>query len=151
MRSCRFRGLGPAHFEERGDIAQGKFAMPRLPGSFRFVDTSASFPESVLEMEIYSVGSVANDDVAGRVEAQILPTGRAMRYRNRVMGLLSLLMVITYLDRVCISVAGPRIQDSLHIGPAAWGWVTGIFTLSYAVFEIPSGRAGRPDWAAARC
>jgi MFS transporter, ACS family, glucarate transporter len=65
-----------------------------------------------------------------------------MRYRNRVLGLLSLLIVITYLDRVCISVAGPRIQDSLHIGPVAWGWVTGIFTLAYAAFEIPSGILG---------
>ena len=65
-----------------------------------------------------------------------------MRYRNRVMGLLSLLMVITYLDRVCISVAGPRIQDALRIGPEGWGWVTGIFTLSYALFEIPSGALG---------
>jgi ACS family glucarate transporter-like MFS transporter len=54
-----------------------------------------------------------------------------MRYRNRVLGLLSLLTVITYLDRVCISVAGPRIQDSLHLTPAQWGWVGGIFTLSY--------------------
>jgi hypothetical protein len=44
---------------------------------------------------------------------------------------------ITYLDRVCISVAGPRIQDDLHIGPAGWGWVTGMFTLSYCLFEIP--------------
>ena len=51
-------------------------------------------------------------------------------------------MVITYLDRVCISVAGPRMQEALHIGPVAWGWVTGIFTLSYAVFEIPSGALG---------
>lgn len=65
-----------------------------------------------------------------------------MRYRNRVLGLLSLLLVITYLDRVCISVAGPRIQDSLHIGPVAWGWVTGIFTLSYCLFEVPSGVLG---------
>ena len=65
-----------------------------------------------------------------------------MRYRNRVLGLLSLLIVITYLDRVCISVAGPRIQDSLHIGPAAWGWVGGIFTFAYAAFEIPSGALG---------
>jgi MFS transporter, ACS family, glucarate transporter len=55
---------------------------------------------------------------------------------------LSLLLVITYLDRVCISVAGPRIQEALHIGPIAWGWVTGIFTLSYAAFEIPSGALG---------
>jgi ACS family glucarate transporter-like MFS transporter len=43
-------------------------------------------------------------------------------------------MVITYLDRVCISVAGPRIQEDLHLGPVAWGWVTGVFTLSYGIF-----------------
>jgi MFS family permease len=55
---------------------------------------------------------------------------------------LSLLLVITYLDRVCISVAGPRMQEALHIGPVAWGWVTGVFTLSYAAFEIPSGALG---------
>jgi ACS family glucarate transporter-like MFS transporter len=59
-----------------------------------------------------------------------------------VLGLLSLLLVITYLDRVCISVAGPRMQEALHIGPVAWGWVTGVFTLSYAAFEIPSGVLG---------
>jgi MFS transporter, ACS family, glucarate transporter len=59
-----------------------------------------------------------------------------------VLGLLSLLLVITYLDRVCISVAGPRMQEALHIGPMAWGWVTGIFTISYAGFEIPSGAMG---------
>ena len=51
-------------------------------------------------------------------------------------------MVITYLDRVCISVAGPRMQEALHIGPVGWGWVTAIFTLSYAVFEIPGGALG---------
>jgi ACS family glucarate transporter-like MFS transporter len=65
-----------------------------------------------------------------------------MKYRNRVLGLLFLLLIITYLDRVCISVAGPRMQEALNIGPAAWGWVTGIFTLSYAAFEIPSGVLG---------
>lgn len=65
-----------------------------------------------------------------------------MKYRNRVLGLLAALLVITYLDRVCISVAGPRMQDALHIGPEAWGWVTGIFTLAYAAFEIPTGALG---------
>ena len=68
--------------------------------------------------------------------------GPPTNYRSRVLGLLSLLLVITYLDRVCISVAGPRMQEALHISPLAWGWVTGIFTLSYAVFEIPSGALG---------
>ena len=65
-----------------------------------------------------------------------------MKYRNRVLGLLSVLMVITYLDRVCISVAGPRMQSALNIGPIGWSWVTGCFTLAYAVFEIPSGAMG---------
>src|SRR5258708_39494040 len=68
--------------------------------------------------------------------------GLATKYRNRVLGLLSILLVITYLDRVCISVAGPRMQEALHIGSLGWGWVAGIFTLSYAAFEIPSGALG---------
>lgn len=65
-----------------------------------------------------------------------------MKYQNRVLGLLGLLAIITYLDRVCISVAGPRMQDELHISPEAWGWVTGMFALSYCIFEIPSGAIG---------
>jgi ACS family glucarate transporter-like MFS transporter len=65
-----------------------------------------------------------------------------MKYRYRVLGMLVLLFAITYLDRVCISVAGPRIQGELGIGPVGWGWVTGIFTLSYCLFEIPTGALG---------
>jgi len=56
--------------------------------------------------------------------------------------LLFLLAVITFLDRVCISVAGPRIQEYLHIGPHQWGWVVGVFAIAYAVFEIPGGWMG---------
>jgi len=65
-----------------------------------------------------------------------------MRYRPRVLIFLCALAAITYLDRIAISVAGPRIQDTLHIGPEAWGWVVGVFTLSYGIFEIPTGRMG---------
>lgn len=70
------------------------------------------------------------------------------RHRYIVVALLILLFTITYLDRVCISVAGPRMQEDLHIGPAAWGWVGAIFTLAYCIFEIPSGALG--DRAGAR-
>lgn len=65
-----------------------------------------------------------------------------MRYRHRVTGFLVLLFAITYIDRVCISVAGPRIQEDLGIDPVGWGWVTAMFTLSYCIFEIPSGALG---------
>ena len=65
-----------------------------------------------------------------------------MRYRHRVSGFLVLLFAITYIDRVCISVAGPRIQEDLGIDPVGWGWVTAMFTLSYCLFEIPTGALG---------
>src|SRR4029450_7351356 len=55
---------------------------------------------------------------------------------------LVLLFAITYLDRVCISVAGPRMQEDLRIDPIGWGWVTGMFTLAYCLFEIPTGMMG---------
>ena len=66
----------------------------------------------------------------------------APKYRNRVLGFLFLLSSITFLDRVCISVAGPRMQAELGMTPQMWGWVMGVFTLSYSLFEIPSGALG---------
>src|SRR4029434_5189449 len=65
-----------------------------------------------------------------------------LRHRHRVLALLILLAAITYIDRVCISVAGPRMQEDLGIDPVAWGWVTAMFALSYCLFEIPTGAMG---------
>jgi ACS family glucarate transporter-like MFS transporter len=62
-----------------------------------------------------------------------------MKYRHRVLALLAALSIITYLDRVCISVAGPRIQNEFGLDPEQWGLVTGAFAIAYALFEIPSG------------
>jgi len=65
-----------------------------------------------------------------------------MKFQHRVLGMLSLLAVITYVDRICIAVAGPRMQDELGISPEAWGWVSSVFFISYGAFEIPSGLLG---------
>lgn len=65
-----------------------------------------------------------------------------LKYRHRVLAMLCLLSVITYIDRVCISVAGKAMQDDLQIRPEQWGWVTGLFAIAYAAFEIPSGVLG---------
>lgn len=73
---------------------------------------------------------------------QALPVKSSTSALRPVVVLLVLLFGITYLDRVCISVAGPRMQEDLHIGPIGWGWVTGVFTLSYCLFEIPTGILG---------
>src|SRR4051794_12992229 len=58
------------------------------------------------------------------------------------MALLSALAVILYVDRICISVALPRIQEELAIAPEHLGWVSVAFSISYAAFEIPSGHMG---------
>ena len=52
------------------------------------------------------------------------------------------LSVITFLDRLCIAVAGPRIQQELNITPDHWGWVLGAFILAYGAFELPTGALG---------
>src|SRR6202020_596057 len=67
---------------------------------------------------------------------------RSSKDWHGVVALLVLLSGITYLDRVCISVAGPRMQEDLHISSLGWGWGAGIFTISYCLFEIPTGILG---------
>lgn len=65
-----------------------------------------------------------------------------MKKRHLVLTFLALLSVITYIDRVCIGVAGPRIQDELGLSPTQWGWVLSVFIISYGLFEIPTGAWG---------
>lgn len=64
------------------------------------------------------------------------------RKRHIVLAMLVLLGAITFLDRLCIAVAGPRVQSELGIPPEQWGWVLGAFVLSYGIFEIPTGALG---------
>ena len=49
---------------------------------------------------------------------------------------------MTFLDRIAISVAAPRIQEELGIMPQHWGWVIGSFVLAYGIFEMPTGAMG---------
>jgi len=65
-----------------------------------------------------------------------------MRARFVVLALLVGLSVITYMDRVCISNAASQIQLDLHITDSQWGWVLGIFSIGYGLFEIPTGAWG---------
>lgn len=68
---------------------------------------------------------------------------RPIRLSSRMLlGLLVALSIITFLDRLCIAVAGPRIQRDLDISPEQWGWVLGAFVLAYGLFEIPTGAMG---------
>ena len=52
------------------------------------------------------------------------------------------LAVITYVDRVAISVSIQFIRGELGLSPAQVGWVLAAFAWAYAVFEIPGGWMG---------
>lgn len=65
-----------------------------------------------------------------------------MPQRHFILALLVALSVITFLDRLCISVAGPRMQAELGIPPEQWGVVLSAFVLAYGLFEIPTGMMG---------
>ena len=63
-------------------------------------------------------------------------------YRYRVLILLFFLTLITYLDRICISLVGVRIKSEFKLSNEQFGWVLGAFALAYALFEIPAGVLG---------
>ncbi len=52
------------------------------------------------------------------------------------------LAIVTYIDRVCISIAAPAISETFQLTPKQMGWVFLIFNWSYAAFEIPGGFLG---------
>ena len=65
-----------------------------------------------------------------------------MKKRTLVLILLTALGVITFLDRINISVAGDSIMTDLNLDESQWGWVLSAFILSYSLFQIPLGLWG---------
>lgn len=59
--------------------------------------------------------------------------------RRLVIGGLFLLSVLLYVDRVCISVAKESVSKDLGLTNEQMGWVFGVFTLGYALAQVPSG------------
>ena len=65
-----------------------------------------------------------------------------MKARYGVLTGLFLLSTITYLDRVCMNVVSKYVKSDLHLDNEQFGWILGAFSLSYALFEIPTGSLG---------
>jgi MFS family permease len=74
------------------------------------------------------------------------------RARRRLMPFLGLMYILNYLDRVNIGYAKEGLQASTGISDAEFALAAGIFTVSYAVFELPSNlvlhRIGARTWLA---
>jgi ACS family glucarate transporter-like MFS transporter len=78
----------------------------------------------------------AKDLAASSVAPAAAPPSRA---RYTVLGFALVITAISYLDRVCISMTAPFMQQDLGLSDAQVGYVFSAFTFAYAVFEIPGG------------
>jgi MFS transporter, ACS family, glucarate transporter len=52
------------------------------------------------------------------------------------------LSIVTYIDRVAISVVSPMMKRDLGLSNDQWGWCLGAFGLAYSLFEMPGGFMG---------
>ncbi|MBI3596841.1 MAG: MFS transporter [Nitrospirae bacterium] len=64
------------------------------------------------------------------------------RVRWQIVGLLFLISVVTYIDRVNISVAGKELMPVFGLSAVQMGTVFSSFVLGYALFQIPGGWLG---------
>jgi len=64
------------------------------------------------------------------------------RVRHLVTAFAVALAVVTYVDRVAISVAAPFISADLGLSKPQMAWALAAFGWAYAVFEIPGGWLG---------
>ena len=69
-------------------------------------------------------------------------TSTPTRARPGVTAFAIALAVITYVDRVAISVALPFIRKDLGLSTIQAGWALAAFAWAYALFEIPGGSLG---------
>jgi MFS transporter, ACS family, glucarate transporter len=74
--------------------------------------------------------------------AQAVETAAPTRARHVTLLFVVLLALITYMDRVAISVAAADIRRDLGLSLVQMGWALSVFGWAYALFEIPGGWLG---------
>lgn len=76
-------------------------------------------------------------------ESTVAPAAqRPTHVRYAVLLLACTAAFITYLDRVCISVAAPSMQADLGLSQLQFAWVFTVFYIAYALFEVPTAWLG---------
>lgn len=66
------------------------------------------------------------------------PTG----VRHVMVAVTTLVAVMLYLDRVCLSIVGEAIKKDQEISPDQYAWLLSAFFWAYALFQIPAGWMG---------
>jgi ACS family glucarate transporter-like MFS transporter len=67
---------------------------------------------------------------------------RPTRVRYIVVLLATLVAMMLYLDRICLSMAGPYVQEELGLSDPQMGLLLGAFFWTYAIGQVPAGWLG---------
>lgn len=46
---------------------------------------------------------------------------------------------LSYMDRQAVALVGPKIKGEFHLSNTDFGWVMAVFSLTYALFQVPAG------------
>ncbi len=91
-----------------------------------------------------------NVPVEARPTHVAVESGAIRKFTVRVIPLLFLAAVLSYIDRTNIGVAKLMMQDDLYLSETAFGLGAGIFFVAYVLFEVPSNivlhRIGARIW-----
>src|SRR5262245_55743431 len=64
---------------------------------------------------------------------------RPTNVRYVVLALTTMVAVLLYLDRICLSIAERYVREELGISKADMGFILGSFFLTYAIGQLPGG------------
>src|ERR1051326_4123612 len=64
---------------------------------------------------------------------------QASRGRWYILLMISVMYLITYLDRVNISAAAPEISKEFSFDKVTMGFIFSAFVWAYAIFQVPGG------------
>ena len=67
------------------------------------------------------------------------PVARPSGVRHLIVLLLTLMSVLLYLDRFCVSFAGDYIKEDLGLSQTQMSWFLSLFFWSYALSQVPAG------------
>jgi sugar phosphate permease len=68
-----------------------------------------------------------------------MQTGQRSYGRWYILGLICLMYLITYLDRVIMANTAPEIRKEFGFDNATMGWILSSFVWAYALFQVPGG------------
>lgn len=78
---------------------------------------------------------------AGELSA-LRPARTAVPVRWIVLAMLFVASAVMFVQRMCISVAAPTMQQQLGLSPLQMGWVFSSFLVGYVIFQVPGALFG---------